>query len=63
MNWQKSSGYNARAGEGGMSRYKRIIGDTLHVHSRPAQRVEAEIAVHGFSRMLALGRPESVRAA
>jgi len=29
MAWQKTSGYNARAGaEGTMSRYKRIIGDT-----------------------------------
>ena len=38
MAWQKTSGYNARAGvEGTMSRYKRIIGDTLRSHSRPAQ--------------------------
>jgi len=30
MGWQKTSGYNARAGaEGAMSRYKRIIGDTF----------------------------------
>ncbi len=30
MGWQRTSGYNARAGaEGAMSRYKRIIGDTL----------------------------------
>jgi hypothetical protein len=34
MGWQQTSGYNARAGaEGTMSRYKRIIGDTLHPHS------------------------------
>ena len=38
MGWQKTSGYNARAGvEGTMSRYKRIIGDILRSHSRPAQ--------------------------
>ena len=37
MGWQRTSGYNARAGaEGTMSRYKRIIGDTLRSHSRPA---------------------------
>lgn len=61
---QTSSGYNVRAGaEGAMSRCKRIIGDALQAHSRPAQRVETQIAVHVLSRMLALGCLESVRAA
>jgi hypothetical protein len=64
MAWQRSSGYNARAGvEGTMSRYKRIIGDTLCSHSRPAQEVETRIAVNVLNRMLDLGRSESVRAA
>jgi hypothetical protein len=64
MAWQKTSGYNARAGvEGTMSRYKRIIGDILRSHSRPAQETEARIAVSILNRMLDLGRPESVRAA
>ena len=37
--WQKTAGYNPRAGaEGAMNRYKRIIGDTLHSHTRPAGR-------------------------
>jgi IS5 family transposase len=64
MGWQRTSGYNARAGaEGTMSRYKRIIGDTLRSHSRPAQEVETRIAVSILNRMLDLGRPESVRAA
>jgi Transposase DDE domain len=64
MNWQKTSGYNARAGaEGAMSRYKRIIGDTLRSHTRPAQEVETRIAVNVLNRMLDLARPESVRAA
>ena len=64
MNWQKTSGYNARAGaEGTMSRYKLIIGDTLRSHSRPAQEVETRIAVTVLNRMLDLGLPESVRAA
>jgi len=64
MGWQKTSGDNARAGaEGAMSRYKRIIGDTLRSHSRPAQEVETRIAVNVLNRMLDLGRPESVRAA
>ena len=44
-----------------MSRYKRIIGDTLRSHTRPAQEVETLIAV--LNRMLDFGRPESVRAA
>jgi IS5 family transposase len=64
MGWQRTSGYNARAGaEGTMSRYKRIIGDTLRSHSRPAQEVETRIAVSILNRMLDLGRPESVRVA
>ena len=46
-----------------MSRYKRIIGDTLRSHSRPAQEVETRIAVTVLNRMLDLGRPESVRVA
>ena len=62
MAWQKTSGYNARAGvEGTMSRYKRIIGDILRSHSRPAQ--ETRIAVTVLNRMLDLARSESVRAA
>ena len=64
MAWQKTSGYNARAGaEGTMSRYKRIIGDTLRSHSRPAQETETRIAVAVLNRMLDLARSESVRAA
>jgi hypothetical protein len=62
MGWQKTSGYNARAGaEGTMSRYKRIIGDTVRSHSRPAQKVETRIAVTVLNRRLDLGRPETVR--
>src|SRR5688572_12130712 len=49
--------------EGTMSRYKRIIGDTVRSHARPAQEVETRIAVTVLNRMLDLGRPESVRAA
>ncbi len=64
MGWQRSSGYNARAGaEGAMSRYKRIIGDTLQTHAQPAQWVETRIAVKVLNRMLDLGRPKSVRVA
>ena len=64
MAWQRTSRYNVRAGaEGTMSRYKRIIGDTLRTPARPAQEVEIRIAVTILNRMLDLGRPQSVRAA
>ena len=43
-----------------MRRYKRIIGDALRSHSRPAQEVETRIAVTVLNRMLDVGRPESV---
>jgi hypothetical protein len=46
-----------------MSRYKRIIDDTLRSHTRPAQEVEIRIAVTVLNRMFDLGRPDSVRAA
>ena len=46
-----------------MSRYKRIIGDTLRSHGRASQEVETRIAGTVLNRMLDLGRPESVRAA
>ena len=41
-----------------MSRYKRIIGDTVRSHTRPAQEVETRITVTALNRMLDLGRPE-----
>src|SRR3954471_20015740 len=38
--WQKSSGYNQRAkAEAAMSRYKRVIGDTLRSQAGPAQQI------------------------
>ena len=49
--------------EGAMSRYKRIIGDTLRSHSRLEQEAETRIAVTVLNRMLDLGRPQSVRVA
>src|SRR3954449_3173541 len=64
MGWQKTSGYNQRAKvEAAMSRYKRVIGDTLRSQAGPAQQVETQIAVKALNRMFDLGRPESVRAA
>ncbi len=44
-----------------MSRYKRVIGDTLRARTEPGQVTEVAIAVHALNRMLELGRPQSVR--
>jgi Transposase DDE domain len=64
MGWQKASGYNRRAlAEAAMSRYKRVIGDTLRSRTDRRQATEVAIAVRALNRMLELGRPESVRLA
>ena len=64
LGWQKASGYNRRAmAEAAISRYKRVIGDTLRARTEPGQATEVAIAVRALDRMLALGRPESVRIA
>jgi hypothetical protein len=64
LGWQKASGYNRRAlAEAAISRYKRVIGDTLRARTDPGQATEVAIAVRALNRMLALGRPESVRLA
>jgi hypothetical protein len=64
MGWQKASGYNHRAlVEAAISRYKRVIGDTLRSRTDHRQATEVAIAVHALNRMLELGRPESVRIA
>ena len=64
MAWQKATGYHARAkAEAAMSRYKRVIGNTLRSRSVPGQATEVAIAVLALNRMLELGRPKSVRIA
>jgi hypothetical protein len=64
MGWQKASGYNIRArAEAAVSRYKRVIGDTLRSQTDGRQATEVAIAVGVLNRMLELGRPESVRIA
>jgi Transposase DDE domain len=64
MGWQKASGYNIRAlAEAAVSRYKRVIGDTLCSQTDGRQATEVAIAVGVLNRMLELGRPESVRIA
>ena len=47
--------------ETAMSRYKGIFGPRLRARSFPAQQTEAAIGVAVLNRMLACGRPKSVR--
>jgi hypothetical protein len=62
LKWQASSGYGKRALiETAMGRYKGIIGPRLRARSFLAQQTEAAIGVAILNRMLACGRPKSVR--
>ena len=64
MGWQKRSGYTRRAlVETAISRLKRVIGDALRSRTDRRRMTEVAIAVHALNRMLALGRPKSVRIA
>jgi hypothetical protein len=62
LKWQTSTGYGNRAlVETAMSRYKGVIGPRLRARSFRAQQTEAAIGVAILNRMLACGRPKSVR--
>jgi hypothetical protein len=62
ISWQRASGYNWRAlVEADISRWKRVIGDTLRSHTDERQATEVAIAADVLNRMLELGRPEYVR--
>jgi hypothetical protein len=64
MNWQKASGYNKRSKvEAAISRYKRIIGDTLKSRHDARRATEVAIAVKTLNRMNELGRAGFVRMA
>jgi len=64
MGWQKASGYNKRArAEAAIGRFKQIIGDGLRSRTNERRATEVEVAVHALNRMLAFGRPISVRIA
>jgi len=46
MNWQKASGYNTRSKvEAAISRYKRVIGDTLKSRHDTRRATEVAIAI------------------
>ncbi len=60
--WQKETDYGQRSLiETTMGRYKAIIGPRLRARGFDAQRTEAAIGVAVLNRMLAAGRPNSVR--
>lgn len=62
LKWQTSTGYGKRAlVETAMSRYKGVIGPRVRARSFRAQQTEAAIGVAILNRMLACGRPKSVR--
>jgi hypothetical protein len=62
IGWQKASGYNKRSRvEAAIGRFKQVIGDGPRSRTDARQDAEIAIAIHVLNRMLAFGRPESVR--
>ena len=62
--WQKASGYTKRARvEAAIGRFKQVIGDGLRSRTDRRRATEVDVAVHALNRMLASGRPISVRIA
>jgi transposase len=60
--WQKATDYGQRSLiETTMGRYKALIGPRLRARGCAAQQAEAAIGVAVLNRMLAAGRPDSVR--
>jgi hypothetical protein len=60
--WQATTGYGRRSlVETTMGRYKSLIGPRLRARGFAAQQTEAAIGVAVLNRMLATGRPDSVR--
>ena len=61
-NWQKMTGYNRRSKvEAAMSRYKRVIGDTLKSRNDARRVTEVAIAVKSLNRMRELGQAKFAR--
>jgi hypothetical protein len=60
--WQTATDYGRRSLiETTMGRYKALLGPRLRARGFAAQRTEAAIGVAVLNRMLAAGRPDSVR--
>jgi len=64
LGWQEVTGYGRRAlVETTMGRYKALIGNRLRARNEAGPRTEAEVGAVVLNRMLAAGRPNSVRSA
>jgi hypothetical protein len=62
LGWQQVSGYGRRAlVETTMGRYKALIGTRLRARNDAGRRTEAAVGAVVLNRMLAAGRPNSVR--
>ncbi len=60
--WQKATDYGQRSlVETTMGRFKALIGPRLRARGFAAQQAEAPIGVAVLNRMLAAGRPDSIR--
>ena len=60
--WQTATDYGQRSlVETTMGRYKLLIGPRMRARGFAAQQTEAAIGVVVLNRMLAAGRPDSVR--
>lgn len=64
LGWQEVTGYGWRAlVETTMGRYKALIGNRLRSRNDAGRRTEAAVGAVVLNRMLAAGRPNSVRTA
>ena len=64
MNWQKTSGYNRRSKvEASISRYKRVIADTLKSREDARRVTDVATAIKSLDRMRKLGRTDFLRVA
>jgi len=60
--WQVATGYGRRSlVETTMGRYKALIGPRLRARGLAGQQTETAVSVVVLNRMLAAGRPDSVR--
>ena len=58
--WKKTSGYHRRSiAETQISRYKQILGDTLHARTLTNQQTETRVGCAILNRLLHLAKPES----
>ena len=61
---QKRSGCDTLAcAEAAIARWKQVVGNGLRLRKDERRATEVEVAGHALNRMLASGRPNSVRTA